>query len=436
MILLMVGRVAGHSGHGGAHKDAPIDTLLWLHIAVQVLVWGFIWPMGMVLGLKRNRFHVPLVATGFVLTAAGYLLGHVHRGRGFKHTVHHPTANIYFIFLGCQLSMGIYLKMHIHEETIRPYVVKCHGVLGRTYPILGWVQMVFGAITLQGYCFDNALGQCLAHYLMGGAFVGYGILLAIALLAGASWLRKRGQSQEYYDSWVIMLWGIVNTFTEHRGSHWSHKDMQHTTLGVIWWAGGAFSIWTSRNGQRSIIPALIIIITGWAMSSHEQAIPMSTKVHSIFGIALMSAGVARLIEIAFLLRDQPSPDRFAEGEENKIWSFQHLPPFGLIAAGILFMSATDEEIKFVMSIEMDHVTYALILFSIAFVIYLWSCFLINFASSKPQGQLKISSTSSSGSYRKLPHSRSLSASTTTEFVLDDGYELDDQGEDEIDKLRA
>jgi hypothetical protein len=96
---------------------------------------------------------------------------------------------------------------------------------------------------------------------MGSAFIGYGVLLAIVLLAGGGrvWYGKRWRdgnkgekvvsprSQEWWDGWVIMLWvrhfswfcnyspstrgqGIVNTFTEHHGSltKWSNKDMQHT----------------------------------------------------------------------------------------------------------------------------------------------------------------------------------------------------------------
>ena len=48
---------------------------------------------------------------------------------------------------------------------------------------------------------------------------------------GRDWLARRGQSQEYLDSWVIMLFGIVNTFALHHdkwNENWSHKDMQHT----------------------------------------------------------------------------------------------------------------------------------------------------------------------------------------------------------------
>lgn len=33
--------------------EKPIDMLLWLHILVQILTWGFMFPIGMVLGLSR-----------------------------------------------------------------------------------------------------------------------------------------------------------------------------------------------------------------------------------------------------------------------------------------------------------------------------------------------------------------------------------------------
>lgn len=95
--------------------------------------------------------------------------------------------------------------------------------------------MLLGAMTLRGYCMDGATPQCLAHYIMGSAFIGYGILLALAMYVGAEWLKRTGHSQEWFDSWVIFLWGIVNTFTEHRGSltKWSHKDLQHTCVFLI-----------------------------------------------------------------------------------------------------------------------------------------------------------------------------------------------------------
>ena len=51
-----------------SHKDvlteeeikSSVDAILWIHIFLQAAVWGFIFPIGMVLGLTKSRWHVPL----------------------------------------------------------------------------------------------------------------------------------------------------------------------------------------------------------------------------------------------------------------------------------------------------------------------------------------------------------------------------------------
>ncbi|KAK0466786.1 uncharacterized protein EV420DRAFT_1300036 [Desarmillaria tabescens] len=389
--------VYAHSHHDhltDEQKNAPVDAILWIHMALQALVWGLLFPAGMVLGITRSRWHVPLQSTGFALTLAGYFLGHKHKGRMFLKSVHGTYANILFIPIFTQLALGIYLKLHIHEKSIRPYMVRLHGVIGKAYPIFGWVQMVFGIATFRGYCRGGHLGQCLAHYIMGSGFIAYGIIMAILLLVGEAWVRRSGRSPEWWDSWVIMLWGIVNTFTEHHGGDWSVKDMQHTILGVLWWCGGALGIFLARNNQRNVVPGIIIILTGWGMSEHAQALMISTKVHAMFGYTLMLAGFTRIIEICFFssptnpeaaVEDDNNSDhtlaaqspRFSPGidspSENSRTSaakvFRHLPPFLLVSAGLLFMSATDEEVQFVHDNEMDHVTYVLIMFSLSFLLY-------------------------------------------------------------------
>ncbi|KIL69169.1 hypothetical protein M378DRAFT_190396 [Amanita muscaria Koide BX008] len=383
--------------------SAPVDSILWIHIFLQAAVWGVLFPIGMVLGLSRSRYHVPLQSTGFALTFAGYFLGHGHKGRQFPPSAHGHFSNFLLLPILLQLSLGVYLKLHIHEKTLRPYAVMAHGIVGKSYPILGWVQMVFGALAFGGFCRGGHLGQCLAHFIMGGAFIAYGALMTILLLAGEAWLRYTGRSPEWWDSWVIMLWVNVNTFTEHHGDVWSVKDLQHTTLGVLWWAGGLLGIFLARNNQRNVVPSIILMMTGWAMSSHAQALMISTKVHSIFGYTLMAAGLTRLIEICFLpafpspspLRPQtvaatdddnnsdntlnderPIPQYYAM-KEKTTKAFRHLTPFLLVSAGLLFMSATDEELKNVHDHEIDHVTYVLIMYSLAFIIYFFINFLIN-----------------------------------------------------------
>lgn len=282
------------------------------------------------------------------------------------------------LLLIAQVAMGVYLKLHIERGIhgkIRKVVVKTHGVVGKIMPIFTWAQFVFGGITALGFCRADHMGQCLAHFIMGGAFIAYGIILTILLLVGQLWLRKTGRSQEFFDSLVIAAWGCVNTFTEHRwGTPWVHNDLQHTSMGIIWWCAGLVGIWLSRtrNGRpkRNLIPGIVILVTGWAMSAHPQSLPLSAMIHTVFGYTLMAAGACRIIEISFVLRDRNATT--ADGSDPN--SFQYLTPFLLYASGFLFMGATEEQMKLLSDAHVTHVSYVLILYSIAFLLFLCKFF--------------------------------------------------------------
>lgn len=140
-----------HSDITEDELSAPIDTILYLHIAVQALVWGVLFPVGMLLGIvrflwffrlcnkkknnvvskfiTRSRWHVPVQSLSLLMTAGGYILGHKHGGRMFPASLHGGFANIVLVFLLAQTAIGIYLKLHIHEKTTRPYAVIAHGVM-------------------------------------------------------------------------------------------------------------------------------------------------------------------------------------------------------------------------------------------------------------------------------------------------------------------
>lgn len=233
--------------------------------------------------------------------------------------------------LFAQILMGIYLKLHLEKGIngkIRRFVKMGHGILGKALPVLAWTQMLFGGITALGFCQGEHVGQCLAHFIMGSAFIAYGILLTLLLLVGQLWLRRTGRSQEFFDSAIIAAWGMVNTFTEHRwGTAWVKNDWQHTAMGIIWWAAGLAGVWLSkdRDGrpQRNFIPGFVILITGWAMSAHPQELMISAETHKMFGYTLMAAGATRMIEVSFVLRDRPGVSE--NGRETS--SFQFVPAF-------------------------------------------------------------------------------------------------------------
>ncbi|KAK5077212.1 hypothetical protein LTR64_005306 [Lithohypha guttulata] len=386
--LSFVSIASAHGGHnkvpeGEAISEEPIDLRLWLHILLMTLTFGLLFPLGMVLGIVRSRWHVPVQTVAAAIFVPAYFLGHLHKGRQFAGPhVHAYFANVVLLMLVAQVTLGAGLKLHLENKSGwvgrvfggkgglygRRMIVIVHGLIGKIFPVVSWTQMLFGGIVAMGYCRGDHLGQCLAHFIMGSAFIGYGIVMTILLLVGQAWIRKTGKSQEFFDSIVIALWGCVNTFTEHRWGHpWVKNDLQHTSMGIIWWCAGLLGIWLSRSRggrpRRNVIPALVIIFTGWGMSAHPQELPLSTMVHTIFGYSLMAAGAARIIEISFVLRDSRGA-----GEPN---SWQHLTPFLLYASGFLFMGATEEQMAFLSAANVTHVSYILILYSVAFLLYLF-----------------------------------------------------------------
>jgi hypothetical protein len=62
VILLIAGLASAHDHHGGESKipeghtvsEEPIDTTLWIHILIQMLAYGVIFPIGMVLGVPYS----------------------------------------------------------------------------------------------------------------------------------------------------------------------------------------------------------------------------------------------------------------------------------------------------------------------------------------------------------------------------------------------
>jgi hypothetical protein len=82
-LLLGVTSVLAHD-HGHGHelaapgeKQKPIDAILWIHILLQTVLWGIIFPVGMVLGLSRSRWHVPLQVRILGLWMAWKVVTHI-----------------------------------------------------------------------------------------------------------------------------------------------------------------------------------------------------------------------------------------------------------------------------------------------------------------------------------------------------------------------
>ncbi|KAL2858798.1 hypothetical protein BJX68DRAFT_252650 [Aspergillus pseudodeflectus] len=335
----------------------------------RALSW-VVFPIGLVLGIGTSRWHVPTQVLGTVLAIAGFFLGHAHSGREYTaNNIHASFSWILQILLVAQVVFGLYLKRHWEKGQInrraRTLLRPCHSVLGKLMPILSWAQMLFGGITALGFCQGDYLGQCAARFIMGGAFIAYGVLLTIILLVGQLWLRRRGRSQEFYDS-------------AHRwGTAWVRNDWQHTAIGNIWWCAGVVGMWLSwdhhsKKPKRSFVPGAVLFVTGWTMSAHPQELMVSAATHAAFGFALMAAGVSRTVEIAFILRDEPSV-----GDGGRGWnSFQLFLYFASMPPASSLWAANAEQMPLTDASSNDHVSYILILLSVAYIVFLFANVLV------------------------------------------------------------
>ncbi|KAI7890581.1 uncharacterized protein EV154DRAFT_421761 [Mucor mucedo] len=370
-----------------AATDDPIGFIMTLHIVFMAAAFGILYPLGMVLGLARNKWHVPVQILGTALFVIGIFLAHAHNGRNYEpHIAHRWFADVVIWTVASQTVLGVYLRFHLEQGLhgkIRPFLGKLHKFFGASIPVIGYVQIVLGVIASLGFCYGESSAQCLAHFIMGSSFVAYGIMMLLALRVGGPWLLRKGKSQEWYDSWVITVWGIVNTFTEHRwGRPWNHGDYQHTSMGIIWWAAGIVGIILSRKGQRSVIPSILIILTAVSFQGHAQHVANSGPIHSYFGYMLMAGGLSRIIEICFIWK---------KGEFKEVSPWQYIPPLTLVLAGLLFMGATEQQLEYLTIIDIDVGSYSNVLLSFGFVvfgfafslIYLWES-LTNYPNTPKQ----------------------------------------------------
>ncbi|KAL9932648.1 hypothetical protein V8E36_008347 [Tilletia maclaganii] len=431
LLLTTPATVRAHPHHhdGPADESVPIDSLLWIHTSLQAFTWIILFPLAMVMGLVRHRLHVPLAITSLLLTTGGYVLGHKHGGRAFPHSAHGTSASLLIWYLAAQTGLGLYLKLHLRwkaEPFVRPPLLFVHGLLGRCFPLVGWVQCLLGIFTLRSWCMAGPhRAQCLSYHGLGSAVQAYAVVMLIMTKAAAGWLQRKGHSQEWFDSWLLFGWGSANVLAQVPSGPFSKANVQSTMLGLLWIFGGALGLWLSRGGQRSVIPGLVIILTGWVMIGSSQQLAIANNIYSLLGFVLMAAGIARIIEVCFVLKEEPSgastsaarpsrqpppsnrhaEDAQEEEEEEglereveslshalgdnlsspaKAWSevkaFQYLPPFFLTAAGVIFMSATDEELQWADKVgggEQGSITWGLVDFTIALALFLWFNILID-----------------------------------------------------------
>ncbi|KAG0307746.1 hypothetical protein BGZ99_001375 [Dissophora globulifera] len=428
------------------------NPLIIIHVTCMITAYGLLLPIGIMLGVRKSKYHIPWNTAMVIVALAGYFFGYFHHmfgiGEGahedaaaegdgmagmkkrqvvigdvsaehygwrWKATAHGAMGTLLLILLFVQVGMGVYRKMTKGRPRLQlkwmpkalPGLV--HNYLGKAHLIMAYMQMVFGFIRLINACPGQFFGQCISHIVMGGSFWWYGGIY-IAYLVGSF----PGVSRpEWYESVIMSIWGVINFSILHQwGTRWSHADLQHTSLGLLWIGGGILSLLLESRFnplaqfiiRKNPIPALLIILTGYAMGQHAQYYVFATMVHTFFGYCLMLGGVCRLIQLALrpavspmestsnrnsvddeddvTLEDEDIQDKsktrhlgpgqndnlagLANGETPVSAFFGFLSAMGLVSAGLLFQSAHEQQLNMTMYYLSDASTYINWIMSFAF----------------------------------------------------------------------
>ncbi|KAG6018421.1 hypothetical protein E4U43_001250 [Claviceps pusilla] len=214
-----------------------------------------------------------------------------------------------------------------------------------------------------------------------------------------SWRRP---SAEFVESGLIFIYGATNIFLEHLGSwgkDWSPQDLEHFSITVLFIGGGLCgiiiessfvqdfldtavrSVYSSAppdehasgkchisEGHRislNLVPALVILLLGFLMSSHHQSTSTSTMLHRQWGYLLMGASFARgLTYLLIYLRPPLSvlPSRPPT---------ELLVSFGLIAGGLVFMASSSDTIDGMIHHELNPMLLYTVTVGIAELLMAW-----------------------------------------------------------------
>ncbi|KAL1708522.1 hypothetical protein EV121DRAFT_254228 [Schizophyllum commune] len=253
------------------------------------------------------------------------------------------------------------------------------ATLERLMVFLGMYMTISGIVIYTGGCRQNYVNGCLAHLIKGGIFWCYGLVTFARFLGsfselGWAWNRApigKNVSAEFVESLVIFTYGITNTWMERFGAHpgdpFTTKQIQHIGIAVMFWFAGLVgmgiesrrirrwlssatisSIQSSNMPQDSVaeppsyiasfnpFPALVIGVTGSAMSAHFQPYVFQVDIHVMWGNLLLAWSVLRCFTYFFLWVSPPRSILPSRPPTEALGSFF------LTCGGLMFMLSTEE----------------------------------------------------------------------------------------------
>ncbi|KAJ2697751.1 hypothetical protein FB645_005833 [Coemansia sp. IMI 203386] len=356
--------------------EEPMGWALRVHIALCLIGFVALLPIALVMEMARHRYH-PLAqlsgaVIGFLGIVFGWINGHLDN-----------TYARFGWFMLCLLIAQTAANLAFATRVLKRSSVNesVYRVIGLALLVFTYMAMVLGVIRYLNLCSQGHLGQCISHFARGSALImGSVVFLVFMRVFGPIMLEIR-RPPEFYVSLIMMTVGLIGTFTEHNffqsvdnaQESWSHKDLQHTMIGISWFAGGLLGVlMTARSHPRfrTPIPSIIFIATGISMIIHQQDLIMSSHVHFFFGAAQVLLGLSTICEITLVasgfVKDRGEPQLF-----------QYIPLFFMCASGMALMGANRDMVFFLINSGIDISTYALILLSFCFVIVFYFYLLVD-----------------------------------------------------------
>lgn len=260
-----------------------------------------------------------------------------------------------------------------------------HSMIGRIMIPFGYIQICTGIVTATGLMHDTDVFNGLAHFIKGGIFFWYGVI-SLGRWSGAfsemgwAWNVKpdprvvgrwtsSAPTAELVESSVIFAYGVLDVWLEHlgnQGGEWSHSDLQHLSIALLFLGGGLCGILTESKMIRrllnsvrlqdpdaqkeehqlssyelssNVFPALVVFITGIMMSSHHQPTMLATTIHAQWGALLAMFGIFRILTYMLLYLSPPT-STFPSRPLTEL-----LASFSLMSGGFVFVCSNSETVN-------------------------------------------------------------------------------------------
>ncbi|KAJ1644985.1 hypothetical protein LPJ64_003397 [Coemansia asiatica] len=357
--------------------DEPMGWALRVHIALSLIGFVVLLPIALVMEMARHRYHPLVQLSGAVIGFLGIVFGWVN---GHLDNTYARFGWFMLCLLLVQTAANVGFYIHVLKRSSVNETL--YRVTGLFLLVFTYTAMVLGGIRYLNLCTQGHLGQCISHFARGSALImGSVVFLVFVRVFGPLMLEIR-RPPEFYISLIMVTVGLIGTFTEHNffqsasneQESWSHKDLQHTMIGIAWFAGGLLGVLMTAHSHprfRTPIPSIIFIATGISMIIHQQDVVMSSRVHFFFGAAQVLLGLSTICEITLVasgfVKDRGEPP-----------FFQYVPLFFMCASGMALMGANRDMVFFLINSEIDISTYALVLLSFCFVIVFYFYLLVDF----------------------------------------------------------